>query len=120
MMPRSDQISATDWQLELGGEGTIVEGRADIEQCLRIIVATPKGTVPLRPSFGCDAWRYLDAPLPEARVGVAREVTEAIRLWEPRAELVSVQLEAAGAGLLIRLQWRPAAGGTVQTSEVTL
>lgn len=39
------------WQSSLDSD-SIVEGFADVEQAIRIILSTPKGSVPHRPQFG--------------------------------------------------------------------
>ena len=49
-------ITSADWSLELGTIGGVVQGIADVEQCLGIIVTTPRGSDPLRPTFGANIW----------------------------------------------------------------
>ena len=44
-------ITSLHWQPALGGEG-IVEDAADIDQAIRVILKTPKGSDPHRPEFG--------------------------------------------------------------------
>lgn len=118
-MKRED-IQSADWSLQLGGDGA-VEALDDIDQCIRIIVVTPKGTEPLRPLFGCDAWRWLDAPVDVALPNVVREVHAAIAMWEPRARIVSVTLAPGGheAHWRIRIRWQPVDSITEQITEVS-
>jgi phage baseplate assembly protein W len=113
-------IRSADWSLALdpqglpgSGIGNIVQGLADVNQCIQIILTTPKGSDPLRPTFGADVWRYIDAPINTAIPAIVREVTEAILRWEPRVTLVSIKAVPvlggdvqAGAHLTIAVTWR--------------
>lgn len=92
-MVRVDEITAADWSMRLGHLGAVVEDGDDVAQCVRVILGTPRGSVPLAPEFGCDAWAYLDGPITEARPRIVRAVIDAIERWEPRAELLSVAAE---------------------------
>ncbi|MGC0151052.1 GPW/gp25 family protein [Chromobacterium vaccinii] len=116
-MKQLPEILSADWSPMLGAQGEVVEDVADIDQCIRIILVTRPGTDPLRPLFGCDAWRWLDAPVDVALPHVVREVYAAIDMWEPRAEVVAVTL-APGEGEAhwnIRVSWQPAGGAPLQT-----
>jgi phage baseplate assembly protein W len=115
----ADIISA-DWSLELDapsepgyGIGNIVQGLSDVNQCIQIILTTPKGSDPLRPTFGADVWRYIDAPIDAAIPAIVREVTEAITRWEPRVTVISIIVRPvlggdtqAGAHLDITVTWQ--------------
>ncbi len=123
-------ITSADWSLELGTLGGVVQGIADVEQCLGIIVTTPRGSDPLRPTFGADIWRYIDFPIDEALPAIVRELTSAITTWEPRVNLISVTAQPvndgssqSGAHLDVTLMWQLKLGGapsTVQTTTVTI
>jgi phage baseplate assembly protein W len=118
-MTLADIVSA-DWSLELdatgapeSGIGNVVQGVNDVNQCIQIIITTPRGSDPLRPTFGADIWRYIDAPINTAIPAIVREVTEAITLWEPRVTLVSMSATPvlggetqAGAHLEIAVTWQ--------------
>lgn len=71
-------------------------------QNIAVILSTPKGTVPLYRDFGLD-WKYLDKPMPVAKVLMISEVREAIQRWEPRATVldVSFTVDPAQPGTLI-------------------
>jgi phage baseplate assembly protein W len=113
-------IISVDWSLALdtpgvpgSGLGNVVQGLADVNQCITIILTTPKGSDPLRPTFGADIWRYIDAPIDTAIPAIVREVTEAILRWEPRVTVVSVSAAPvlgvdtqAGAHLAISVTWK--------------
>ncbi len=53
------------WQPALGSFG-IVETIADIDQAIRVILRTPKGSDPHRPDFGSNVHLYLDYPINQA------------------------------------------------------
>ncbi len=132
-------ITSADWSLMLdtpgqpgSGIGNVVTGVADVDQCIAIILTTPKGTDVLRPTFGVDFWKYIDAPISEAGPAVVREVTQAITQWEPRVKLLSVTttplLDVAaqpGAHVEITVSWQlnlgtapsPAQNTTVTTAS---
>ena len=113
-------ITSADWSIALdspgspgSGIGNVVQGVADVNQCIQIILTTSKGSDPLRPTFGADVWRYIDAPIDAAIPAVVREVTEAILRWEPRVTLVAIKVTPilsgdaqAGAHLNIAVTWR--------------
>nr|WP_294864341.1 GPW/gp25 family protein [uncultured Pseudogulbenkiania sp.] len=120
MIQLSD-IQSADWSPQLGEPGVVVEDLDDIDQCIRIVIGTPKGSVPLRPLFGCDAWLWQDAPVDVALPNVVREVYAAIAMWEPRAEIVGVTLSPGDdeAHWKIRITWQPASGDSQQITEVS-
>jgi hypothetical protein len=113
-------ITSADWSLALdqqgapgSGIGSVVQGVADVNQCIQIILTTPKGSDPLRPTFGADVWRYIDSPMNSAIPAIVRDVTEAIVRWEPRVTVVSISVTPApggntqaGAQLSIAVTWK--------------
>lgn len=111
-------ITAADWQPRLGAHGEIVAGVDDIHQCIRTILMTPKGSVPHRPEFGSDIWRYLDLPTGEAIPHVVREGIEALRRWEPRIEVVRMVPLELNAHLHISVEWRLDGRGEMVATEV--
>jgi phage baseplate assembly protein W len=123
-------ISSADWSLKLGAIGQVVQGLEDVEQCLAIIVTTPMGSDPLRPTFGADIWRYIDFPLNIAIPAIVSELTTAITIWEPRVTLISVTAapvndgrSQSGAHLEVSLNWQLKLGGApspFQTTTVTI
>ncbi|MDD2870075.1 GPW/gp25 family protein [Neomegalonema sp.] len=112
-------IAAADWQPRLGAHGEIVAGLEDIHQCVRIILLTPKGSVPHRPEFGSDLWRYLDRPIAEALPHVVRESVDALRRWEPRIEVIRVAPQnLATTHLRLTVEWRLNGRGEMIATEV--
>lgn len=119
-------IRLADWSLELGTIGGVVQGIADVEQCLGIIVTTPRGSDPLRPTFGSDIWRYIDFPIDVALPAIVRELTSAITTWEPRVNLISVTAQPvndgstqSGAHLDVTLTWQLALGAGPSPAQIT-
>lgn len=83
------------WQPKLGDFrviGQVVEDLDDIEQCIQIILTTPKGTDPFRPEFAADFLSYLDWPISKASPFIVRESIKAILTWEPRVSVTRVQV----------------------------
>ncbi len=122
-----DDIRSADWSLKLGAIGEIVEGIADVEQCLGIIVTTPQGTDPLRPTFGSNIWRYIDQPINTALPAMVSELTSAITRWEPRVTLVSVTAQRvndggsqSGAHIDVTLNWQLKLGSTLTPLQSTI
>ncbi len=120
-------ITSADWSLKLGAIGAIVQGINDIDQCIAIILTTPRGSDPLRPTFGADLWRYIDNPINVAIPSIVREVSAAIAMWEPRVTLQSVSVVPAGdnssrsgAHLNVSVTWQLKLAGPSSLSQVTV
>lgn len=117
-------ISAADWSPKLGEPGSVVENLDDINQCIKVILETPKGSRAHEPLFGCDVWQFLDQPLVEALPRIVNAVIEAVEEWEPRAKLVSVvpvTTEAASGKITLQLEWKlNDYDAGIQQIEVTL
>ena len=65
-----------------------------IQQNVRLILTTPKGSDIHRPDFGSDLWKFIDQPLNVITLGRIRaEITDAIERWEPRVKVLSVDIE---------------------------
>lgn len=76
-----------------GGLG-YVDGDANVEQSLRILLLTALGERVMRPEFGSKAPRLVFAPgSVQFRGLLETTVREAVRDWEPRVELQSVAVE---------------------------
>lgn len=119
-------IASADWSLKLGAIGQVVQGVADVDQCVAIILTTPLGSDPLRPTFGCDIWRYIDHPISQSLPAIVRELTAALTLWEPRITLVNVTgvpvldtTTQSGAHLDVSVTWQLKLSGTPSTKSTT-
>lgn len=119
------EINAVYWSPKLGAVGEVVTDADDINQCIRIILQTPKGSDPHRPDFGARLGDYIDRPINTARPHLIREATQAVLDWEPRIELVSVKVFLAQPELeiqqvVIQVVWRLPQGINQQVTEVLL
>jgi phage baseplate assembly protein W len=113
-----NEITSADWSLMLdangqvpapgAGIGNVVQGIADVNQCIGIILSTPQGSDPLRPTFACDLWQLLDAPITVAKPALVREIVEAITKWEPRLRVLSVVVNpgSSTSQLTIAITWQ--------------
>ena len=82
----SYQVTAEDAkELTLNEEDTV----KSVLQNVALILATPKGSLPMYRDFGLD-WGFLDKPMHIAKVLMASEIKEAVERWEPRATVLSV------------------------------
>jgi len=85
------------------------EYEEDIAEAIRIIIWTSKGERVMRPDFGCGIDRYLFEGGDDTTLRLMEEeITEAIRMWEPRVDKVEVQVTRdAGTPekLLIHVQY---------------
>ncbi len=98
----------------LGGEKiprfAVSEYEKSVEQAIRIILETAKGERVMRPEFGCGIHELVFAINNASTRGLAEHhVREALLLWEPRIEVIRVQVSASGEQgevLLINLDYR--------------
>jgi len=90
------------------GVGEILTDMADIDQCIRIILSTPKGTDPYRPDFALDLLDYIDWPINKATPYIVRESMKAVLTWEPRIEVtkIGVRPEAQYGRSYVQVHWR--------------
>ncbi|MGH7102880.1 MAG: GPW/gp25 family protein [Acetobacteraceae bacterium] len=118
------QITSADWSLMLdataggvpgSGIGQVVQGLADVGQCISIILGTVPGEDPWRPTFGCDLTQFIDRPLPAALPAIVATVTQAIETWEPRVKVLNVTAQPGGAAapatLSVNVTWQIDLGG---------
>jgi len=119
-MVRVTDIKSIDWQPKLGEIGEVVEGLEDINQCIRIILATPKGSDPHRPEFGSDIYRYIDYPVNEAIPNIIREAVDAINRWEKRIEIKKIKAEVDGSNIILKIEWTIKGDVESQSIEVRI
>ena len=80
-------------QVNARGEVALVSGARDVEQSIRIILGTRPGERVMRPEFGCRAYELLFEPRTvAAEARLKRYVSEALRRWEPRINVLSVNV----------------------------
>ena len=92
------------------GQIDLARYEESIRQAIWIILGTAPGERLMRPGFGCGIHDLVFAPnSPGTASRVAGEVRRALLDWEPRIDLLSVQVEpqaAEPATLLIRIEYR--------------
>ena len=104
-MTKIEEIKYVDWQYKLNKIGDVAEGVDDINQCISTIILTRKGSVPHRPTFGSEVYKYIDYPITIASPHIIREVTDSITLWENRIKLNSVKVELQNEKINIKIEW---------------
>lgn len=97
-------------QLNARGGLALVAGARDIEQAIRIILETQPGERVMRPEFGCRAKELLFAPRNATTENrLVEYVTEALRYWEPRIDVLSVAVRLSqdpDAAWLVEINYR--------------
>lgn len=86
------------------------EFEQDIRESIRIILSTSKGERIMRPDFGCGIHDYVFAAMNTTTIGlIESSVREALVRWEPRIDLLNVQVstdEAEHGRLLVGIDYR--------------
>ena len=118
-MTTLDEITYADWQYKLDTIGSVAEGAWDINQCIAIILLTPKGSVPHRPDFGSNIYKYIDYPVNEASANIVREATDALTLWETRIEVNNIEVEIDETKITTAIEWTLKDSNTTGYTEVT-
>ena len=95
-------ILGTGFHFPLGvdGRGGIAMTRRekDIEESIRVILTTSKGERRMRPDFGCRVHELVFAPNNATTWGQAAQyVEDALGWWEPRIEVLEVDVGADAA-----------------------
>lgn len=119
-MTNLNDITHVDWQYKLNDIGSVAEGVDDINQCIAVILTTRKGSVPHRPTFGSNIYKYLDYPIKEATPNITREATNALQQWETRIKIKSISNEINGTQIVIKVEWTLNTSNKTRTTTVTL
>lgn len=81
-------------QFDPRGGLALSSGERDIEQAIRLILETAPGERVMRPEFGCRAKELLFAERSTAtRALLLQHVQRALERWEPRVELVGLEVQ---------------------------
>jgi phage baseplate assembly protein W len=105
----------TPWQTRLGATGRVVQGYDALDQWIRTLCATQKGSVPQELELGINWLAILDMPADVARPLVVAGVSRVFRVWvEPKATLQSVEFE----GDTCRVHYTPAGASEARSIEV--
>ena len=75
------------------GTIALVSQDREVEESIRMILGTAFGERPMRPDFGCAIHDRIFDPVDAGLAGVlAHEVTLSLERWEPRIELIDVDV----------------------------
>ena len=92
------------------GALALAHGVEDIEQAIALILGTAPGERPMRPEFGCAVHDVVFDTVDAAIVGrIQTAVHEALERWEPRIEVVELDVETSDADLgrlLVEITYR--------------
>ncbi|MFO8009703.1 MAG: GPW/gp25 family protein [Dehalococcoidia bacterium] len=73
----------------------MVRGEQDIDESIRTILSTARGERPMRPMFGSRVHELVFAPNNATTSGLMQQyVEEALGWWEPRIEVLDVDVSA--------------------------
>ena len=94
----TEEFIGNGWSFPLGvnrrGGISLASREREIEEAIRIILATAPGERPMRPEFGCGIHDYVFAPADASTAGsIAFQVTSALEMWEPRIDVAGVDVE---------------------------
>jgi phage baseplate assembly protein W len=97
--PQGREFLGSGWRFpaafELGGVAMSAY-EAKVAEAIRIVLGTSRGERVMRPDFGCGIHELVFEPATESTLALIRAaVREALVMWEPRIELLDVQIEAA-------------------------
>jgi phage baseplate assembly protein W len=85
------------WNFPIGTDATgsiaLASDDRDLEQAIRLILATAPGERPMRPEFGCGIHNYVFAPADATTAGRLQvEVQRSLVRWEPRIDVDKVEV----------------------------
>lgn len=111
------QFVGSGWAfpLRIGPTGGIamVSGEQEVEEAMRLVLATAPGERPMRPEFGCAIHDMVFAPVNEETAGrIQHEVFTSLDRWEPRIEVQDVEVSAGERAGLLFIDVRYSIGGT--------
>jgi len=98
------------------GEIQLAEYEENVRQSIWLVLGTAKGERVMRPDFGCGIYDLVfEVNSPSTAGRVAQEVQDALLYFEPRIDLLDVQVNTAGAGevLLISIEYQVRATNNV-------
>jgi len=93
----SDGFIGSGWAFPVRTDPTgriaLASGGQDIDESIRLILATAPGERPLRPEFGCGIHDLVFSSVSARTVGqVAHEVRQSLARWEPRIDVHDVSV----------------------------
>ncbi len=78
---------------ESNGSMALVSDNREIEEAIRLVLATSPGERAMRPEFGCRIHDYVFAPVGASTAGALEyEVRDSLERWEPRISVEDVRI----------------------------
>ena len=75
------------------GSVALASDDRQLEQAIRLILATAPGERPMRPQFGCGIHGFVFAPADATTAGrISHEVERSLARWEPRIDVKRVEV----------------------------
>jgi uncharacterized protein len=113
----AEQFVGSGWSfpLRIGPTGGIalVSGEKEIEESIRLVLSTAPGERPMRPDFGCAIHDLVFAPVNEETAGrIQHEVYLSLDRWEPRIEVVDVEVTVGAEESTLLIDVRYSIRGT--------
>ncbi len=110
----SQEFLGAGWKFPIqpdqDGEIALSRYEEDIQESIWIILSTAPGERVMHPDFGCGIHEYVFAQNDMRTTGLVRfQVEQALTRWEPRIDLLEIQVQADPndpASLLIRIDYR--------------
>ena len=101
--------------LEAGkGKLALAAHEESVRQAIWIILGTAKGERVMRPDFGCGIYDLVFEINSASTAGrVAQEVTDALLFFEPRIDVLDVQVQPDGEVLMISIDYQVRATNNV-------
>jgi len=89
----------TGWKfpLQINERGGVALSQYErkIQESIRVIIGTAKGERVMKPDFGCDIQEFTFSVIDTSTLTMIKSaVKEALILWEPRIEVLSVEVSA--------------------------
>ena len=109
----SGEFLGVGWSFPVGldenGQMAMAYYEESVRQAIWTILGTARGERAMRPDFGCGIHDLVFAVNSAGTAGqVASEVHQALLQWEPRIDVLDVQVNPGGSGqvLLIRIDYQ--------------
>jgi len=97
----SEEFVGAGWAFPVRTDATgriaLVAHEREVEESIRLILGTAFGERPMRPDYGCAIHDYLFAGI-DSEIGgrMAQAVRDSLLRWEPRIEVLDVQVSLDG------------------------
>ncbi len=93
----SEEFIGSGWgfpiRIDATGGIALVSKEREVEEAIRLVLATAYGERPMRPEFGSAIHDFVFAPADASTAGrIAYEVEVSLERWEPRVEVKEVEV----------------------------